>query len=163
MKSTKLITLSLLSAMLFLASCSTSKKTNTSGSSSTQNEAKKEEVLEEQIVGNDADEHGCKASAGYTYSTLQAKCIRLFEQGIRLDPKSPELNQTVSAFVIFRSLDENQEAEVFLPSTTGSKVYLKTGGENEWLFEGMSLKQNNKTFSLYGANGDLLYEGMDKR
>ena len=64
MNSTKLITLSLLSAMLFLASCSTSKKTNTSGSSSSKQEAKKEEVHEEQIVGNDADEHGCKASAG---------------------------------------------------------------------------------------------------
>jgi hypothetical protein len=163
MKSTKLITLSLLSAMLFLASCSTSKKTNTSGSSSSKQEAKKEEVREEQIVGNDSDDHGCKASAGYTYSSLQAKCIRLFEQGIRLDPKLPELNQSVSAFVIFKSLDENQEAEVFLPSTDASMLFIKTGGENEWLFEGMNLKQNNKTFSLFAANGDLMYEGIDKR
>jgi hypothetical protein len=87
----------------------------------------------------------------------------LFEQGIRLDPKLPELNQSVSAFVIFKSLDENQEAEVFLPSTDASMLFIKTGGENEWLFEGMNLKQNNKTFSLFAANGDLMYEGIDKR
>lgn len=40
------------------------------------------------MVGNDADEHGCKASAGYRWSVLRNECIRIFEAGVRLDPSS---------------------------------------------------------------------------
>ena len=32
-----------------------------------------------EMVGNDKDEHGCIASAGYTWSEVQQNCIRLFE------------------------------------------------------------------------------------
>lgn len=38
----------------------------------------------EVIVGNDKDEHGCIASAGYTWSEVQKDCIRLWEKGVRL-------------------------------------------------------------------------------
>ncbi len=31
------------------------------------------------IVGGDSDVHGCKASAGYSWSTLEKKCIRPWE------------------------------------------------------------------------------------
>lgn len=36
------------------------------------------------IVGNDKDEHGCIASAGYTWSEVQKDCIRLWEKGVRM-------------------------------------------------------------------------------
>lgn len=36
------------------------------------------------MVGNDRDEHGCIASAGYTWSEVQKDCIRLWEKGVRL-------------------------------------------------------------------------------
>jgi hypothetical protein len=32
------------------------------------------------IVGNDSDEHGCKASAGYSWCEAKQKCIRLWEE-----------------------------------------------------------------------------------
>ena len=38
----------------------------------------------ENLVGNDKDEHGCIASAGYTWSELLQECIRPFEKGIKL-------------------------------------------------------------------------------
>lgn len=37
------------------------------------------------VVGNDKDEHGCIASAGYTWCEVQKDCIRLWEKGVRMN------------------------------------------------------------------------------
>lgn len=37
------------------------------------------------VVGSDKDEHGCIASAGYTWSEVQKDCIRLWEKGVRMN------------------------------------------------------------------------------
>lgn len=64
-------------------------------------------------VGADQDEHGCKASAGYQWSALKGKCLRLFEDAIRLNPLEGVEPSTQSAFVLF---DEGQlKAELYLP------------------------------------------------
>lgn len=42
------------------------------------------ETEKTEIVGDDKDEHGCIASAGYTWSEVQKDCIRLWEKGVRL-------------------------------------------------------------------------------
>lgn len=39
----------------------------------------------EAVVGSDKDEHGCIASAGYTWSEVQKDCIRLWEKGVRMN------------------------------------------------------------------------------
>ena len=39
----------------------------------------------EAVVGRDKDEHGCIASAGYTWSEVQKDCIRLWEKGVRMN------------------------------------------------------------------------------
>ena len=39
----------------------------------------------ESVVGSDKDEHGCIASAGYTWSEVQKDCIRLWEKGVRMN------------------------------------------------------------------------------
>lgn len=39
-----------------------------------------EEKPEEQLVGNDEDEHGCKASAGYSWCEAKQKCLRTWEE-----------------------------------------------------------------------------------
>lgn len=51
-----------------------------------------------QAVGNDRDEHGCLASAGYTWSEVQKDCIRLFEKGIRVNAAD---GSERSAFIVF--------------------------------------------------------------
>lgn len=59
------------------------------------------------VVGGDSDAHGCKASAGYTWSALKKTCIRAFELPLKLSNPSG----TLMAGVAFS--DDNKQAEVF--------------------------------------------------
>jgi hypothetical protein len=44
------------------------------------NKSKNESRNESRLVGNDSDEHGCKASAGYSWCGEREKCIRVWEE-----------------------------------------------------------------------------------
>jgi hypothetical protein len=46
------------------------------------------------VVGGDKDVHGCKASAGYTYSQIKNDCVRVFEQKIKLKEVSSDKSYT---------------------------------------------------------------------
>ncbi|WP_238807150.1 hypothetical protein [Emticicia aquatica] len=103
------------------------------------------------IVGNDSDEHGCKASAGYTWSVIKNDCIRTWETGIQLEPIE---NQSFKATVVLS--DDLKKAELFIVNVVGSvmldqvnpekEVYSSEAGyefskqENGWL-----LKKDNKS------------------
>ena len=63
------------------------------GSNSTKQQADKP------IVGGDRDEHGCIASAGYSWSELLKDCIRPFEKGMRLNPSDE--NSSLAAYLVF--------------------------------------------------------------
>ncbi|WP_297329718.1 hypothetical protein [uncultured Bacteroides sp.] len=71
--SVKTMSICLVCAGFFLASCS-----NTSGKKAESN------TEEATLVGDDKDEHGCIASAGYTWSEVRKDCIRLWEEGVRM-------------------------------------------------------------------------------
>ena len=81
-------------------------------------------------VGADRDAHGCIGSAGYTFSPLKNKCIRLWEEGITLLPAQKQDAAVMAAYVI---MGENQ-AELFLPGRTTpvslSQQYV--GGKGQW-------------------------------
>ncbi|MBE2288025.1 MAG: hypothetical protein IAE95_00625 [Chitinophagaceae bacterium] len=65
------------------------------------------------IAGGDADKHGCRASAGYTWSIIRAECIRVWETGTRLH--ATDSTATTDAFVIF---DTNRsKAEIWANNT----------------------------------------------
>lgn len=67
------------------------------------------------VVGNDKDDKGCVASAGYTWSELKKSCIRPFEVGIRLNPAT-EIKQGDAVYSAFAVLEENGDrAELFIP------------------------------------------------
>ena len=51
----------------------------------------KNKKAESNAVGNDKDEHGCIASAGYTWSEVQKDCIRLWEKGVRMESVADSL------------------------------------------------------------------------
>ena len=72
-------------------SCNTQKKQETDNNSDSLKNIP-------QAIGNDRDEHGCLASAGYTWSEVQKDCIRLFEKGIRVDAAD---GSERSAFIVF--------------------------------------------------------------
>lgn len=79
-------------------------------------------------VGADSDAHGCKASAGYTWSQLKQKCIRIFEEGTKLSPYDSE-NQSaeMTAFVIFE--ENGNKAELFLPNEKPIILERKSEGD----------------------------------
>ena len=74
------------------------------------------------LVGGDRDEHGCIASAGYRWSRVQQRCIRPFEEGIRLLPVGdPQDSSAVLAATVIFSTD-SLRAEVLLPDGETSPV-----------------------------------------
>lgn len=74
--SVKSISMCLVCSGALLVSC---------GSSAEKKAAATEDAEKTAMVGNDKDEHGCIASAGYTWSEVQKDCIRLWEKGVRMD------------------------------------------------------------------------------
>ena len=76
-------------------------------------QAQIDSARQKQIVGNDQDSHGCKASAGYTWSKVLNTCIRVWEAGTRLSPVDTSLNKTLVATVIFGP--DKKQAEIYVP------------------------------------------------
>jgi hypothetical protein len=120
-----------------------------------------ETVQKAPIVGGDQDEHGCKGSAGYTWSVAKNECIRLFELGIRLNAKAADLDKSVSAFVVFKSDTDDAQAEIFLPNSKGSFLLTKEKKESAgvWKNATYTLKQWKGMYMLDDAKGKALYEG----
>ena len=119
-------TLTQMAASLLLAACSTP---------------------EQHLVGNDQDVHGCRASAGYQWSALPRQCVRLFEQGIRLNPL--DAGQTGSAFVLFNA--DQSQAELTLPSGE-QHLLTRQGAEGNWSWQGSG-------YTLFPWKGYVLKSG----
>ena len=67
----------------------------------------------QKVVGNDQDKHGCKGSAGQTWSELKQNCIQVFNEGTRLNPIDVQKDEAViSAFLVFNG--DLSKAELFL-------------------------------------------------
>ncbi len=47
----------------------------------------------EQLVGNDRDEHGCIGSAGYTWCAAKQTCLRLWEEPCETVTMSPTIDE----------------------------------------------------------------------
>lgn len=73
--------------------------------------------------GSDKDNHGCKGSAGYTFSVIKNDCVRLFEQKIQLKEVDNKKSYTSNAAIIMS--EDGSKAELFLPSSDGSLVLEK--------------------------------------
>ncbi|MBL7814555.1 MAG: hypothetical protein JNL70_06085 [Saprospiraceae bacterium] len=148
----------LASAVLFLASCSNMK-------------SQKEQTPPPPpppapaMTGGDRDEHGCIGSAGYTWSTVRNECIRTFEVGIRLNPKAANLDQTLSAFVVFKSDTDDAQAEIYMPSQKGTVILKKEKKESAgvWKNANLTLKQWKGMYMLEDAKGTTLYEGSSAK
>lgn len=65
------------------------------------------------LAGADRDVHGCIASAGYTWSSLENKCIRLWEDGFALT-NAQDVYATTAAYVVLSA--SGTQAELFLPN-----------------------------------------------
>lgn len=107
------------------------------------------------LVGSDIDEQGCKASAGETWSDLKQVCLRIFEQGIRLNPNDATLDQTLSAFALFDGTDDTK-VELFMPRVKDSKILSKTA-DNNWSFNDLILSKEGKQYRLI-LDGKAFYQ-----
>src|SRR5699024_11716593 len=58
------------------------------------------------MIGSDKDQHGCKGSAGYTWSQLREDCIRIFEEGETLLPI--EVDETDAVYASFVRSEERR-------------------------------------------------------
>jgi hypothetical protein len=96
---------------------------------------KKENIVE--MAGNDRDSHGCIGSAGYQWSELKQKCIRVFELPLKLTNDS----NTQIAGVVFT--DDKMKAEVF----TGNGVFFL----------------NKKTDTSYLSEAEPNHKFLDKK
>lgn len=90
-------------------------------------------------VGGDRDAHGCIGSAGYTWSAVQERCIRLFEQGEPLLPvkESEGGSAILAAYAVFSP--DSSRVELFLPESEDAPVAERfrsvSGG---WCWEAVS-------------------------
>ena len=113
------------------------------------------------MVGNDTDEHGCKASAGYRWSVLRNDCIRIFESGISLSPIAKELEQSLSAFVVLKVDNSNQEIELFVPYDEQT-IIVKKESADTWKNDKYTLTKKTRTYSIEDSKKKLLYQGSVK-
>lgn len=90
----------------------------------------KENQTETKVVGGEKDDHGCLVAAGETWSELKQMCLRLFEQGERLNPITTEGSAVISAFVVVDK--EQSKFELFLPNSEHTSVILVKKGEDRY-------------------------------
>ncbi|PKF76202.1 hypothetical protein CW752_00295 [Chryseobacterium sp. PMSZPI] len=102
--------------------------------------------------GADSDKHGCKGSAGFTFSVVKNDCVRLFDEKIQLKEVASKKSYTSGAAVIL-STDESK-AEVFLPSSTGSIVLSKSPSKNANIYKKgqYTLTRDKDAYTLKKSN-----------
>lgn len=100
----------ILSVFAFIGCNNTAKKTPASSGEEQQVESQ----IETPSIGGAKDDHGCLTAAGETWSELNQTCLRLFEQGVRLNPVQEKGSAVISAFVVFNA--DQSKIELFLPT-----------------------------------------------
>lgn len=108
-------------------------------------EAIREGKNEVELIGADVDVHGCKTSAGYTWSQLRGTCIRVFEEATALLPVVVEESEAVyAAFILY---SENKETiELFLPTEKESILLQKN---ESTAYEGDKYRFDESEKTLY--------------
>ena len=123
------------------------------------------------VVGDQTDKEGCLTSAGYIHSKIKNDCVRLFDIGIRLNPKSNPENENAVLVAYLILSEDTFEAEVFLPSQEASVIFLRTAEGQPWMYqdwlliadEGYVLKKNDEV--LYAGDSEIgpKITGSDKK
>ncbi|KAF2508463.1 hypothetical protein EYY60_15140 [Flavobacterium zhairuonense] len=121
----------ILLAVIVVASFSCAKKVSPEKSES---QEPKSETKKETVVGADSDVHGCKASAGYTWSTLKKECIRVFE-GTKLSHYDDGKEYTTASYVIF----DGNKAELFLDTQKESIILERKSEGDSWKKDDLEL------------------------
>lgn len=105
------------------------------------------------LVGVVKMKESCIGSAGESWSELRKKCIRVFEDGVRLNPIEFEKGKAViSSFIVFNA--ERTKAELFL-ADSDKTIILNQVEDGKYANAGFFYE--TKT-GLLAKNGKLLYK-----
>ena len=107
------------------------------------------------LVGNDKDNNGCLASAGYSWSQLKDSCIRPWENSIALHVSDTSANYESAAFVFID--DKQHKAELFLKEEKQS-LLLDSIAPLVYANDDYQLKQVDHCWSLIKAQKKLYQE-----
>lgn len=92
-----------------------------------------------QII-DDNDVHGCDNNAGYKWSNLQKKCIRVFEEGFRLSSLAKDsLGNHKNAYFLIG--EDSLQAEIFLPDSKESIILKREDEDEPFKFHSLALTQ----------------------
>lgn len=98
-------------------------------------------------VTDDKNENGCDLKAGYKWSNMTKKCVRVFEEGYRLTSiEKDSLGNGKNAY--FFVDEDSLIAEVFLPDSKESIVFTRENDEENFKFKNFEFKAK-KGFNLY--------------
>ncbi|WP_329806125.1 hypothetical protein [Flavobacterium facile] len=122
------------------------------------NPSSDEEILDS-IVGNqvndDKNENECKLDAGYKWSNMTKKCVRVFEDGYRLTSiEKDTLGKSKNAY--FFVDEDSLIAEVFLPDSKESIIFTRESEDQNFKFKNFEFR-TKKGFNLY-YNETLLFQ-----
>lgn len=109
------------------------------------------------VAGTDKDAHGCVASAGYRWSQLRKECIRVFEEGYRLNAigQLQGGNTTQSAFVVFEE-ENGDSAELYLPDNPKPILLSK---QKNGIYKGNTWTLHSKSGYQLRKSGKTLFAG----
>lgn len=117
-------------------------------------------LQQKKAVGADSDAHGCKASAGYSYSALRGQCLRPWEEGIALSAAVNEGNLMSSRAYVVLSADGTQ-AELFWalgPAGILERAFNEKGPY--WQKDNVRLERLPEGWRLY-QDGRLLFSAAN--
>ncbi|MBK8567536.1 MAG: hypothetical protein IPN76_30525 [Saprospiraceae bacterium] len=123
-----------------------------------------QEKEQPEMVGNDSDEHGCKASAGYTWSLLLNECVRPWEAGVFIEAQDPSLDQTQAAHLITKKGGDLKQIEIYIPKAGKPMLYdlvSDEGSVKTWKNGNYVMTRTKGLYELK-ENGKLLYKMQSK-
>jgi len=109
-----------------------------------------EEVLDSIVknqVNDDKNENECKLDAGYKWSNMSKKCIRVFEEGYRLTSiEKDTLGKSKNAYFF---IDEDSLiAEIFLPDSKESIIFTRESEDENFKYKNFEFR-TKKGYNLY--------------
>lgn len=95
----------------------------------------------ETMTGSDKDEHGCVASAGYTWCSVQERCIRLWEEGIKLSAVGAGHSggAEFNTYLVFAA--DSLKAELFDVKRRAPVILERKAGESFWYYADLSVEK----------------------
>lgn len=101
------------------------------------------------LVGSDRDEHGCKGSAGYTWSYALHDCVRLWEVGTRFDDGPKQVFLIYSSDSTFAEIFPSDGASIICKRLKDKDIWTnKKGGQQVFIQNGVTcIKVNDFTYT----------------